>query len=472
MSLRDVRPAQSGPEWEARLTPWLYGAFFLAVLYGLFLSASFFRPIWIDEFVNFAMGAGASLPDAWFIVDRTTVAVNHGHTGAYLLFSYLGLSQFGASAVLLRLPALLSGAWLMLLTVQLFRILRFSIAWQVLAVMALFGQALIVYFIGEARTYMPLTASVVGLLVYYVGRARGCDSGLLNLTGIASASLGVIISPYIAVYWPAMAAVGYYCHLLENRQAPRLGTLIRFVNPLFVAVGIAGFVLIGALTWMRGSPVFSYDPFQWIRSPSIWSHLLQHSHIQFLSAHKRTALVLTIAATGAAILLSKDRKAALTRLFAPCLLLLVTAAVSALLAYASYRMNYWILGRQFTASAALVALGVVWLWAESARLLAQRTKPAGIAIGLVAAFVLFGHVRINHDTQWSRLRSEVEAQNRMRADLFCTPPASAPHGLPLQQANDTWVAEANRNILCGGPVWPIFRTYYPAWDERRASPSP
>lgn len=450
------------PEWERRYAPWLYGALFFAVLYGLFLSASISRPIWIDEFVNFAMGAATSLADAWFIVERTTPAVNHGHTGAYLLYSYLSLSQFGANSIVLRAPAMLSGALLMFFSVYFFRILGLSIAWQFLAVLALFGQSLVVYFIGEARTYMPLTAAVVGLLAYYTGRAHGFDSRTLRMIGIASAVLGVAMSPYIAIYWPAVAMVGYFSYLLENQHPPRLKTLLSFINFPLVAISIVGFFVIGAFTWMRGSPIFSYDPLQWIRTPSVWVHILDYSHLQFLSRGKPAAIILTVLAIGFSLFFFRKERRRLGRLLAPILLLAATATVSAILAYASYRMNYWILGRQFTASAALVALGVIWLWAEAARLLAPRSGLAGVAIGLTAAFIVLGQVRRNHDTQWLRLRAEAEAQAAIRAGMVCMPPTTTPQGLPIQEGNDAWVAAANRNIQCGGPVWPLFRTYYDA----------
>jgi len=449
-------------EWERRYAPWLYGALFFLVLYGLFLSASIFRPIWIDEFVNFAMGASSSIEDAWFIVKETTIGVNHGHTGAYLIYSYITLSHIGASSIILRAPAILSGAMLFFSSIFLFRILNFSIFWQFLAVISLFGQSLIVYFIGESRTYMPLTASVVGLLTYYMGRARGFDSRALRMIGIVSSALGVVMSPYIAVYWPAVAIVSYFSYLIENQQPPRLKTFLRFLNFPMVATGAIGFFIIGLFTWMRGSPNFTYDPLQWIRAPSIWVHIVDYGHLQFLSRGKTAAYLLTMIAITVSIFLSRNERRRLTRLLVPILLLAATATVSAILAYASYRMNYWILNRQFTASAALVALGVTWLWAEAARLIANHSRLAGVAIGLTAVFIVLGQVHRNHDTQWLRLRAEMEGQAALRSGMVCTPPPNTPHGLPIQEANDAWVAAANRNIQCGGPVWPLFRTYYPA----------
>ena len=408
------------------------------------------------------MGAATSISDAWFIVERTTTAVNHGHTGAYLLYSYIALSEFGASSIILRAPAILSGALLMLFSICLFRVQGYSIFWQYLAVISLFGQTLIVYFIGEARTYMPLTASVVGLLAYYMGRARGIDSRALRMTGIGSASFGVLMSPYIAIYWPAVAFVGYISFLFEKRQAPNLRTLWSFLNLPLVTSGVVAFFLIGMFTWMRGSPTFTFDPFEWIRTPSIWAHLLDYSHIQFLSRRKTAAIVLTVAAIICCCYFGVKDKSGLSGLSIPVLLLGTTAVVSALIAYFSYRMNYWILGRQFTTSAALIALGVIWLWAECARLLRQRSALASLVIGLTAAFILFGQVRHNHDTQWSRQRAQVEARVTMLSEIVCTPFTNTPHHLPIQEGNDAWVAEANRNILCGGPVWPLFRSYYEA----------
>jgi hypothetical protein len=48
---------------------------------------------------------------------------------------------------------------------------------------------------------------------------------------------------------------------------------------------------------------------------------------------------------------------------------------------------------------------------------------------------------------------------RPRPDESSPPPAFGPTGPSIDAWNDRLVALANRNIVCGGPVWPVFRTY-------------
>ncbi|MEI8241203.1 MAG: hypothetical protein WCI22_17460, partial [Actinomycetota bacterium] len=77
--------------WQ-RVALWLTGIGVLAVYAGTW------RPIWYDELLHYALGA-MSWQDALRTVDYTTIEVNHGQTGVYMLLDFALLKVFGANAV-------------------------------------------------------------------------------------------------------------------------------------------------------------------------------------------------------------------------------------------------------------------------------------------------------------------------------------------------------------------------------------
>ena len=144
----------------AELGLWVLGAVIL------FLYSGIWRPIWFDEFLHFAMG-GMTWEYALKTVDYTTIEVNHGQTGVYMLLDWLLLQAFGASAVALRLPSLLAAALLLAAAVTFLRRRGFGYGWQYLVLLALAAHTALIWFTGEARPYMPLAAAGVAVLAYY-----------------------------------------------------------------------------------------------------------------------------------------------------------------------------------------------------------------------------------------------------------------------------------------------------------------
>jgi hypothetical protein len=80
----------------------------LSVLVVL-VYGSFGSPIWIDEFLHFALGAFPTTGDAWRALSPTLPTFNHGQTAAYMLLDSALLRAFGADLVALRAPSLVSG---------------------------------------------------------------------------------------------------------------------------------------------------------------------------------------------------------------------------------------------------------------------------------------------------------------------------------------------------------------------------
>lgn len=416
------------------------------------LYAGFGRPIWIDEFLHFALGGYDSVLDVLAVIRKTTTEVNHGQTGTYMLLDYLLLEIFGATAVALRLPSLLSGIFLLLSAFLFFKARRIGFIGRIGFLLAIVGQADLMHYVGEARPYMPLAASAVGVLAYYLVPPEDRGRRTVAVTGWVSVLLGASMHPYFPAYWFSIALFCYWSACFDGRRTASIPDALAFVNlPLSIA-GTALVFGIGALTWLRDGPSFAFDPFEWMAF-GLWATFTGLSHFQFIPDH---ALAFIVAAGVVPLLyLAAPRwaKPVLHGLVAPCVLILLALALSVLVGAASYVRHYWILPRQWVASAALVPIGVVWLACEVSR---QFGRLSPLAAGAFAAAALYG---LSLTTLPVMQAKAVELQGRMAPPpvplaVMPPPPESAPSD------NDGWVALANRNIEAGGPVWTIFRLYY------------
>ncbi|GAA4249230.1 hypothetical protein GBZ26_26290 [Azospirillum formosense] len=421
-------------------------------LFVVALYAGFGRPIWIDEFLHFALGGYESVLDVLAVIRKTTAEVNHGQTGTYMLLDYLLLELFGANTVALRLPSLLSGVFLLLSAFLFLKARRIGLLGRIGFLLAIAGQSDLMYYVGEARPYMPLAASAVGVLAYYSVPPEERGRRSVAAIGWISVLLGASMHPYFPVYWLAIAVFCYWASWFDGQRSVSLPDALAFVNLPLSIVGTILVFGIGALTWLQGGPSFAFDPFEWLVF-GLWATFTELSHFQFIPEHA-LVLIATAAALPLIHLAAPRRvKPVLHGLVAPCVLILLALALSTLISAASYARHYWILPRQWVASSALVPVGVVWLACEVHRLLG-RWSP--LASGAFAAAALYG-------LSLSTL-PVVEAKTaalRGQMTIPSTPlPVPSPHPEAVPTDNDGWVALANRNIQAGGPVWSTLRLYY------------
>ena len=76
---------------------------------ALALFSSFNRPLLYDEFIHFMTGP-LTFNEVIRVIHETTINLNQGVTGTYLLADWVLLQVFGASDVALRLPSFVLGA--------------------------------------------------------------------------------------------------------------------------------------------------------------------------------------------------------------------------------------------------------------------------------------------------------------------------------------------------------------------------
>jgi hypothetical protein len=160
-------------------------------------------------------------------------------------------------------------------------------------------------------------------------------------------------------------------------------------------------------------------------------------------------------------ILPRRLRGSLTPLAAPVLLLVTAIALSVVLGWLSYIRGYWILGRQWVGSFALVALAFVWLWGEVVRI-ASRVSPAlGGALWVFPALLIVGQVLRVQDARLADISANLAKSPTLVHSTHCQAPSvEAPPDLGFQTAIADWVQLANRNIECGGSAWPVFRSYY------------
>ncbi len=427
----------------------------LVVLLAVVFSGSFGRPIWIDEVFHFALGSHHSTAEAWETIAESVLGASHGQTGIYMLVDYWLLQVFGANLVALRLPSLLSGLWLFAAGIAVMRLRGYGFGWQFLVVLALFGQDQLMYFVGEARPYLPLAAASLGILAYYLSPPGRRRESWVRILGMGSILLGVTMHPYFSIYWVALFVFGYFVLVTDGQLRFGFRSLFEHVNIVFTVIGISLYFWIAAMTWGRYIAEFDLDPFQWIDLTRPIQHFLQHSHLQFLSYASWAALVVMLAVLPVTFLGPTRWSPFLKPLVAPVALLLLAIALSLLVSYLSYVRNYWIVPRQWIAGFALSAVAVVWFSAELARMAASVHKMIPVAI-LLLAFLVIG----------AAAGPDIKSKSQSLVAYLATPsseerPAAPATDAPLPQDNDAWVELANLNIEAGGDVWPIFRYFWP-----------
>ena len=129
------------------------------------------------------------------------------------------LKLFGPDAFALRLPSLLSAAWLLMSTTTLFAVRGFGNLWKLMAVLAILAQGSLMNYAAEARPYMPLAAAVIGTLAFYLAAPEE-RRGWIFIAGVISIGLGVLMHPYFPGYWAVVICIGFMTSLLETRCVP------------------------------------------------------------------------------------------------------------------------------------------------------------------------------------------------------------------------------------------------------------
>lgn len=390
----------------------------------LALYSSWGRPLWLDEYLHFVFGGFANWSDAWAAVQSSTTNINHGQTGFYIMLDYGLLQLFGANLFALRLPSLISGA-LLLFSVALFlRRKNLGVVAIAAAFLLLAAQPNLMYFVGEARPYLPMAASAVAALAYFSSSTEQRETTRMRVFIWSTMVWGALMMPYYLLYLPVIATT---CFVIA-RLPWTVVELRKFINLPLQITSVAIGVGIGALTWLRGSPNFQRDPWLIIRplvdSLAPWHYL---------------------AGAAVLILFIVTIRLGQTNVRGPLLLFVAMGGMAVVFSVLSLAQSYWILPRQFIASQAIMTAAVVW--GIGLALKATAGKEQKILATIYAIAIILGFTRAAVD--------QVQSLRDWENNGF--PIAGNPGDADVQQID---VGPANQNVLEGGPVRPELSVFY------------
>lgn len=447
-----MRQTTTGTPQRRRWVPTLYaiGSLGLLVLYS---SAN--RPIWFDEMVTFTIGG---LPNVGAVVDQilqTATNLNQGTTGVYLLAEYLSLSLFGAHWWSMRLPSLLTAVWTL---VSLYVFLRTKSIHPLLIVatpLLAMGYPTLWYFAGEARTYMPLVAGVLGVLAYYslADTQRQTPAG--RTLGWGSVLIGVLFHPYFLLYWPIIVAFTGWEGAWRRQQRPTMRQVWHHSNPLLVVVGTSVGFTLALATWMRGNIEQPVPWDQWLGSP-----LPKEILTALLWPFFDSGWLGVMAAVIVVVLVITSRPTTRASSFIPALVLMAVAAVLTLIiSAASILAEFWVFPRQWIGSQVLVLASLPWLASTLvvSKQSGWRVRWAALAVAallLLPSAVSTGLWKASQIYRWSTVQSLPQLAELSEMDLMrLLDEGNFP-------SNRIWMEFSQANLMQGGDVWPTLGRYY------------
>ncbi|NEQ07910.1 MAG: hypothetical protein F6K37_18750 [Moorea sp. SIO4E2] len=303
----------------------------LLCLFCVALNSSFGRPIWIDEFLHFAFGSYDTTAEAWNAISQSILTINHGQTGIYMLIDHWLMQLFGANIFWLRFPSIFSGLVLFLAAIYLFRLWGMPFFWQVIGILALFSQTQLMYFVGEARPYMPLVTATVCTLAYYSTPLPQRTRAIFTFFGLFSILMGVLFHPYFSVYWLAIIVFTYLQKLIQTGGKISINSVLKHTNIPLSVLGTIVYFTLGLLTWLRERPEFTFAPFHWVKKDELLITFMEFSHFEFLQKLLYPLLIIIFVIFSIIIVYPKLRKVYLKELISPVFLIIIALGISIVL---------------------------------------------------------------------------------------------------------------------------------------------
>jgi hypothetical protein len=428
----------------------------MLVLLGLLVLLAFSapgRPLWFDEFVQFALG-GLDTGTAVEVIRQTSVTLNHGQTGIYMLVDHLLLGVFGANALALRAPSFLAAALLLLSAAYLLRSKGFSWRWQAVSILALAATNEVMRWASEARPYMFLASTTLATLAFYQAKVAGRKTLVSGFLGTYGLIFGAILHPFFPLMAAAVFLFSLWMFWRTQLVKPRWMEVFRFLNVPLVATSAALFFATGWATWMREGSTHTADPFYWWMSPG-------HAMLTILTNHWPMSLGILISTAFMGItvaVLIFGRPLNRSSLLPPTVLALVGIATSIFISGISFYRSYWIIERQWIAGMAISIVAVVWFFAEYSMVSSRFPYPVFRVVAILFAALITASGLSSMYQQISKWPEYRTQQNALRGDV--RPLAEL---LETANDNDSWVYLGNLNIARGGPVWPELAGIYKPW---------
>jgi len=318
----------------------------------------------------------------------------------------------------------------------------------------LFSQDILMYFVGEARPYMPLAAAALGALAYYLTTHEARCLWTIRLLGWGSILLGVTMHPYFSMYWLAIFAFCLCLLVKEGKIVCSWVGMLRHVNFPLVTVGVGLYFTLAAATWGRTLAEFTLDPFHYLPKDKLFTTFFYGSHLTFITGRFVWAILLGLPLFCVFLWFRNgSNKLEVARLVAPMVLFLLSLGISILLSYISYTQGYWIFSRQWVASIAICPVAIIWMAAEVCKELEHFNKKVSLLF-LSAFLVFFAFKSFDNVKYWHAKMQEYQTTTLPQLETI------EPSSELCCINNEQWVNMANYNIMEKGKVWKVFRYYY------------
>ena len=361
----------------------------LATIFSSFIYSPINRPLWFDEFLQYAFGSAGDLQEAWTLITVTNTDINHGQTGFLSLIHYLVIKYFGASYFSLRLPSIVASVLMFLGVMLSMRYAGLGLLWGVVAVLAVITQSELMHYISEARPYIFLCAGVSLTLAYYLAGQVTRNSLLVKLIGYAGVGIGCLFHPYFSLYW-----VGIVCATMPIKFYKKVGsidslkTIIIHANIFLVIFGICLYFGIGSVTWIGINPALNFDSMQWMDKGV--NYAIKLTHLEFLYMHTPFGWLLLLYFL-AIFLAPRFGLKTFPRdynnnhcqgILAGFMLILISIFITSVLVYTSIKSEYWVLPRQWVASIFLLPVASIIFTGSILQSLISRKNMALMRLGI------------------------------------------------------------------------------------------
>lgn len=356
--------------------------------------SSIFRPMWIDEAIHFVLSGQPTLGDLLLRLHNPDAGFLTRQTGFYQVINYLTLQVTGANWVALRLPSILS-AGLMIWAMHVFlRERGASRTFQFVGLIALAGQAGFMYYVGEARPYLPYAATTLGILAFLTADDQSQRRGSVKWLGWLSFFLGALFHLYFLLVLPIVLAYSVWYRFFTMHSRPSWGAIFRTLHVRIVASSVVLALILGWLTWMRPQNTNQLDAFAWTGGnlTSLVDTVINF-HLEFLPAPAlRTTFMIVEALLVVCLLVSRQYRHN-RDLFASSLLVLAATATTVIIAASSVVNSYAIANRQLVVGPLFIAVAFTWqlfVVTQSARALqlTGRDVVIGAGLGLIYGLLL------------------------------------------------------------------------------------
>ena len=415
--------------------------------------SSWGRPMGIDEVLHFALGSMTPADALATIYESTGPHVNHGQTGFLMFINYLLLQVGGASLLALRLPSIIAAGIMLASAIYFLRRQSLAWPWQTLVVMAFAAQSGLMFFAGEGRPYMILASTTVATLAYFQIPAAQRRRWPVVLFGFYAIVIGFANHPYYAFMYVTVLAFTIFMASVAGGSRPTWGEVRRVADLPLLGIGVVLYIILGALTWMRGTPVFDFDPWGPIGGPATALKVLVASHAELLGSlpELKIFVIALLVITSLVVYSAHHTKP----LLPPIALIALGVATSLAFSAASFVRDYWILPRQWVAGIALGTIGFVWLISELYKL--ARTNSSFFLS--FASLGIAAYITVTGVSAAAAALASTTHYPQYWEDLAVTKPD--PDALARQATtNGDWVEAANANVLLGGPVAENLSRYY------------